>query len=73
MWSDTSFFYTVYIGFAASALGGHTIVKSSGMFTTTVSKIYQMEWTGMQILIIDKISFATKQELTKLDVRLCQF
>jgi len=39
MWTDTSFFYTAYTGLAASAFGGRTIVKASGMFTTSVPEV----------------------------------
>jgi flagellar biosynthesis GTPase FlhF len=39
IWTDTSFFYTAYTGSAASAFGGRTIVKASGMFTTTVTEV----------------------------------
>ena len=38
MWTNTTFFYTVNTGSAASAFGGQTIVKASGMCTTTVTQ-----------------------------------
>jgi hypothetical protein len=39
MWTDTSFFYTACTGSAASAFGGRTIVKASGMFMNTVTEV----------------------------------
>ena len=38
MWTDTTNFYTLFTGSAASAFGGQTIVKSSVMFTATVNQ-----------------------------------
>jgi len=73
MWTDTSFFYTVYKGSAASAFGGCTIVKASGMFTTNVSGVQCMEWSGVRILVIDEISFVTEHKSKKLDVGLHQY
>jgi hypothetical protein len=73
MWTDTSFFYTAYTGSAASAFGGSAIVKASGMFTTSISAVQRMEWSGVRTLIIDEISFMTEHELIKLDVRLHQY
>ena len=43
MWTYTSLFYTAYTGSAASAFGGRTIVKASGMFTSNVSEVQRME------------------------------
>jgi hypothetical protein len=63
-------FYMAYTGSAASAFGGRTTVKASGMFTTTVSEVQCMEWSGVRILVVDEISFMTENELKKLDVRL---
>jgi hypothetical protein len=39
MCKDTLFFYIAYTGSAASAFGGRTIVKASGMFTTSASEV----------------------------------
>jgi hypothetical protein len=63
MWTYTSFFYTAYTGLAASAFGGHTIVKASGMFTSNISEVQPMEWSGVRILVIDEISFMTECKL----------
>ncbi len=73
LWSDTTFFYTAYTGSAASAFGGRTIIKASGMFTTSVSEIQRSEWSRVRILVIDEISFMTENELKKLDIRLRQY
>ena len=73
LWSDTTFFYTAYTGSAASAFGGRTIIKASGMFTTSVSEIQRAEWSRVRILVIDEISFMTENELKKLDIRLRQY
>ena len=73
VWTDTSLFHTAYTRLAALAFSVCTIVKASGMFTTSVLKVQQMEWRGEYILIIDEITFMIKHELTKLDARLCQY
>ena len=73
IWTDTSFFYTAYTGSAASAFGGRTIVKASGMFMTTVTELQRLEWSSVRVLVIDEISFMTESELMKLDVRLRQY
>jgi hypothetical protein len=73
LWTDTSFFYTAYTASAASGFGGCTIIKASGMFTTSVLGVQCMEWSGVHILTIDEISFMTKHELKILDVRLRQY
>jgi hypothetical protein len=73
MWTDISFFYTAYTGSAASVFGGCTTVKAYGMFTTNISEVHHIEWSGVQILVIDEISFMTEHELKKMDVGLCQY
>jgi len=75
MWADTSFLYTAYTGPAASAsaFGGCTTIKASGMFTTSVLEVQQMEWSEERIFIIDEILFMTEHDLTNFNVRLHQY
>ena len=48
-------------------------MKASGMFMTTMTKVQQLEWSSIRVLVIDEISFMTENELMKLDVRLQQY
>ena len=57
IWMDTSFFYTAYTGSAASAFGGRTIVKASGMFMMTVTEVQHLQWNSTCVLVMDEISF----------------
>ena len=36
----------------ASAFGGRTIVKASGMFMTTVTEVQRLEWSSVRVLPI---------------------
>ena len=69
-WTDTSFFYTAYTGSAASAFGGRTIVKASGMWSKGISEEQKNDWRNCRILVIDEISFMKESELIQLDAKL---
>ena len=69
-WTDTTFFYTAYTGSAASAFGGRTIVKASGMWSKGVSEEQRNNWRNCKILVIDEISFMKESELMQLDNKL---
>ena len=69
-WTDTSFFYTAYTGSAASAFGGRTIVKASGMWSKGISEEQKNDWRNCRILVIDEISFMKESELVQLDNKL---
>eukprot|EP00956_Cyclotella_meneghiniana_P032179 scaffold87347_cov52-Cyclotella_meneghiniana.AAC.2 len=69
-WTDTTFFYTAYTGSAASAFGGRTIVKASGMWSKGVSEEQRNDWRNCKILVIDEISFMKESELMQLDNKL---
>ena len=69
-WTDTTFFYTAYTGSAASAFGGRTIVKASGMWSKRVSDEQRNDWRNCKILVIDEISFMKESELMQLDRKL---
>ena len=69
-WMDTTFFYTAYTGSAASAFGGRTIVKASGMWSKGVSEEQKNDWRNCRILVIDEISFMKESELRQLDAKL---
>eukprot|EP00956_Cyclotella_meneghiniana_P020170 scaffold35251_cov63-Cyclotella_meneghiniana.AAC.2 len=68
--TDTTFFYTAYTGSAASAFGGRTIVKASGMWSKGVSEEQRNDWRNCKILVIDEISFMKESELMQLDNKL---
>lgn len=73
MWTDATFFYKASTGSAASAFGGRTIAKASGMFTSNVTEVQRLEWSSVHLLVINEISFMTENELMKSDVRLWQY
>ena len=69
-WTPTTFFYTAYTGSAASAFGGRTIIKASGMKSQRITATQRMEWETCRILVIDEISFMKESELIQLDNKL---
>ena len=71
-WTDTTFFYTAYTGSAASAFGGRTIIKASGMWSKGISEEQKNDWRNCRILVIDEISFMKESELIQLDAKLKQ-
>ena len=73
MWTETSFFYTAYTGSAASAFGGRTITKASGMCSQNITDKQKLEWSQCKILVVDEVSFMTEKELMKLDNKLKQY
>ena len=73
LWTETTFFYTAYTGSAASAFGGRTITKASGMCSQNITDKQRLEWSQCKILVIDEVSFMTENELMKLDTKLRQY
>ena len=73
LWTETTFFYTAYTGSAASAFGGRTITKASGMCSQNITDKQRLEWSQCKILVIDEVSFMTENELMKLDNKLKQY
>ena len=71
-WTPTTFFYTAYTGSAASAFGGRTIIKASGMKSQTITPTQRAEWESCMMLVIDEISFMKESELMQLDAKLRQ-
>ena len=73
LWTETTFFYMAYTGSAASAFGGRTITKASGMCSQNITDKQRLEWSQCKILVIDEVSFMTENELMKLDNKLKQY
>eukprot|EP00956_Cyclotella_meneghiniana_P015935 scaffold24804_cov42-Cyclotella_meneghiniana.AAC.1 len=73
LWTETTFFYTAYTGSAASAFGGRTITKASGMCSQNITDKQRLEWSQCKILVIDEVLFMTENKLMKLDNKLKQY
>jgi hypothetical protein len=58
MWSDTTFLFTAYTGYAASLIDGVTISKAAYLhLQQQFIKNDTNEWKDVRILMIDEVSF----------------
>jgi hypothetical protein len=71
-WDDDTFLFTATTGSAASLFGGSTIQKAAFLNgqVRNISNQLRQRWQQVKLLIIDEISFSTKQNIDKLDARL---
>jgi hypothetical protein len=73
MWSDTTFLFTAYMGFAASLIGGVTISKAAYLnLQRQINEDDINEWKDVRILVIDEVSFMSNSIFKKLNRQLTQ-
>jgi hypothetical protein len=72
MWNDRTFYSTALSGCAAALFGGVTLHSAAYLNSKTKNISNDMidEWKDVTILIIDEISFGTKDQMDTLNDRL---
>ena len=64
MWRDNTFLFAAYTGSAAAAFGGLTTLAATCLTKDKINDTDRQMFDGVQILVVDKVSFLKTSELT---------